>query len=76
MAVLIIDVLKDLLRSPKMAVLDNKNLTDSVTIAMDEVANIANDGMNKVIEVSTVMDEIYNGAEMYHKPLWAYQKHK
>ncbi|MDX1301354.1 hypothetical protein [Photobacterium sp.] len=46
-----------------MAVLDNKNLTDSVTIAMDEVANIANDGMNKIIEVSTVMDEIYNGTE-------------
>ncbi len=44
-------------------VAENQQLTDSVTTSMEQVAKTSLEGMNKVSEVSGVMDEIYAGAE-------------
>ncbi|RYU68447.1 methyl-accepting chemotaxis protein [Aliivibrio finisterrensis] len=43
-------------------VLENKALTEDVTAAMNTVAQISQDGMEKITEVSAVMDRIHNGA--------------
>jgi methyl-accepting chemotaxis protein len=45
----------------------NQQLTDSVTLAMENVASISAQGMDKITEVSAVMDEIYKGAENVSK---------
>ncbi|MCU7842133.1 MAG: PAS domain-containing methyl-accepting chemotaxis protein [Candidatus Thiodiazotropha sp. (ex Troendleina suluensis)] len=42
---------------------DNKGLTDSVTLAMEEVAKIAQEGMNKITDVTEVMHKILSGAD-------------
>jgi methyl-accepting chemotaxis protein len=45
----------------------NQQLTDGVTSAMEAVASISAKGMDKITEVSAVMDEIYKGAENVSK---------
>jgi methyl-accepting chemotaxis protein len=45
----------------------NQQLTDSVTLAMEDVASISSQGMDKITEVSAVMEEIYKGAENVSK---------
>ncbi|GLX83753.1 methyl-accepting chemotaxis protein [Thalassotalea loyana] len=44
-------------------VTENKNLTDSVTNSMKQVSEVAMDGVVKIAEVSSLMEEIYAGAE-------------
>lgn len=41
----------------------NQTLTAGVMQSMSEVSEISNEGTQKITEVSSVMDEIYNGAE-------------
>lgn len=42
---------------------NNQTLTAGVMQSMSEVSEISNEGTQKITEVSSVMDEIYNGAE-------------
>ncbi|SHO58293.1 methyl-accepting chemotaxis protein [Vibrio quintilis] len=42
---------------------ENKQLTLSVTSSMEEVIGISDKGVNMIVEASSVMDEIYKGAE-------------
>ncbi|CAM3903982.1 Biofilm dispersion protein BdlA [Vibrio aerogenes CECT 7868] len=44
-------------------VTENKQLTQSVTTSMEEVIEISDRGVNMIVEASSVMDEIYKGAE-------------
>ncbi|PCI62329.1 MAG: hypothetical protein COB35_03810 [Gammaproteobacteria bacterium] len=44
-------------------VLDNQKLTKEVTVLMEDVAKISNQGRDRIMEVSAIMDEILKGAE-------------
>lgn len=57
-------------------VLENKALTEDVTLAMNTVAQISQDGMEKITEVSAVMDRIHNGAENISRAVIALSEHK
>lgn len=57
-------------------VLENKALTEDVTLAMDTVAQISQDGMEKITEVSAVMDRIHNGAENISHTVMALSEHR
>ncbi len=45
----------------------NQKLTESLTLAMETVAETSGNGKDKITEVSAVMDEIYRGAENVSK---------
>ncbi len=45
----------------------NQKLTESLTLAMETVAQTSGKGKDKITEVSAVMDEIYRGAENVSK---------